>query len=134
MTIVDLEMIYSWHCYKGKYIVQNVICILFQNKHSCKVRHTPHIKSIVFFCAAENMQLLVTEETTVFFHILCCLDLYFSVNFNKCIKFLISKKTKKKTNMVPVFMCIWHTYTYCVHTHAVWFPAPSLFFVFWNKS
>ena len=93
MTIVDLEMIYSWHCYKGKYIVQNVICILFQNKHSCKVRHTPHIKSIVFFCAAENMQLLVTEETTFFFHILCCLDLYFSVNFNKCIKFLISKLT-----------------------------------------
>ena len=93
MTIVDLEMIYSWHCYKGKYIVQNVICILFQNKHSCKVRHTPQIKSSVFFCAAENMQLLVTEETTVFFHILCCLDLYFSVNFNKCIKFLILKLT-----------------------------------------
>ena len=52
------------------------------------MRHTPHIKSIIF-CAAENMQLLVTEETTFFFHFLGCLDLYFSVNFNKCIKFLI---------------------------------------------
>ena len=68
--------------------MQNVICMLFQNKHSCKMRHTPHIKGIIF-CAAENMQLLVTEETTFFFHFLGCLDLYFSVNLNKCIKFLI---------------------------------------------